>query len=163
MPIQRIIAREPFTDEQNERLCDGMQRYHKENIHVISSDMQTPESIRRAAVRMKNSEGLELIVVDYLQRLNIARTGANRADEIGSIAASLKTMAVDLNVPVLTAAQFNREAAAAAVRRGEREDAGVPRCISCAAAARLRTRRTRSSCLTSRGARRGISAISTRT
>lgn len=126
IPMSDIIARKRLTDEQNEALCNGMERYHPENIRVISSGTQTAESIRRAAVRMQACEGLDMIVVDYLQRLNSARTGANRADEVGSIAASLKAMAVDLNVPVITAAQFNREAARERSEAKGQENAGIP-------------------------------------
>jgi len=84
-------------------------------------------SIRREALRMKLSEGLDMIVVDYLQRLRpeSGRAG-NRADDVGGIASGLKSLAVDLDVPVLTAAQFNREAARARNEARGKSDMGVP-------------------------------------
>lgn len=125
--IGRIMRRETLTDEENLRISDGMALYQPENIRVITGGTQTVSSIRREALRMKMSTGLDLIVVDYLQRLRPEEGGhANRADAIGGIAAGLKSMAVDLDVPVLTAAQFNREAARSRSENRGMENCGVP-------------------------------------
>lgn len=126
VPIQKLIGRKALTDDENVRLCDGLDRYHPENIQMVSSGTQTAQSIRRAANMMKASGGLDMIVVDYLQRLNPSRSGGNRADEVGAVAAALKALAVDLNVPVLTAAQFNREAARGRSEAKGCEELGVP-------------------------------------
>ena len=124
--IGKFIRREPLTDEENVSLSDGMACYHPENIHVISSGLQTVTSVRREALRMKMTQGLDMIVVDYLQRMRPDANGPSRAEEVGSIASGLKSLAVDLNVPVLTAAQFNREAARARREALGQEDSGVP-------------------------------------
>lgn len=54
--------------------------------------------------------GLDLVIVDYLQKLapDKTRRGGTREEEVGGIAASLKTTAKTLGVPVLTLAQLNR-------------------------------------------------------
>ena len=124
--IGRIMRRETLTDEENLRISDGMTLYRPENIRVITGGTQSVSSIRREALRMKMSEGLDLIVVDYLQRLRPEDGGMSRADAIGGIAAGLKSMAVDLDVPVLTAAQFNREAARGRSENRGMENHGVP-------------------------------------
>jgi len=124
--VGKFARREALTDAENESVCDGMVLYHPENIRVISSGTQTVASIRREALKMKMSEGLDMIVVDYLQRLRSESTRGNRADEVGAIASGLKSLAVDLNVPVLTAAQFNREAARARNEARGQHDVGVP-------------------------------------
>lgn len=126
IPMSAIVARKALSEEESIRLSDGMALYHPENIHVVCSGVQTVASVRREALRMKSIRGLDLIVVDYLQRLRPERPGANRAEEVGSIAAGLKALAVDLNVPVLTAAQFNREAAKGRRDAGGRPEDGVP-------------------------------------
>ena len=124
--LSRIMRRETLSQEENIRICDGMDRYHPERIRVISSGTQTVSSVRREALRMQAGMGLDMIVVDYLQRLHPDRTHANKADEVGSIASGLKSMAADLGVPVLTASQFNREAAKARREAYGSETAGVP-------------------------------------
>lgn len=126
IPLDGIIRREALSEEQAVRLSEGMDLYHPEKIIVISSGTQTVSSVRRAALKMKLGGGLDMIVVDYLQRLRPDRPGGSKAEEVGAIAAGLKSMAVDLGVPVLTAAQFNREAARARQEARGRETEGVP-------------------------------------
>lgn len=125
--LPRIIRRETLTEAENERISDGMALYCPENIRVITGGTQTVASIRREALRMKLSQGLDLIVVDYLQRVRPeSGRGGSRVEETGAIAAGLKSLAVDLDVPVLTAAQFNREAAKGRSEHRGLENYGVP-------------------------------------
>lgn len=124
--LENIIRRKPMTEQESLALSDGMEIYHPENIQVISSGTQTVDSVRREAMQMKMSGGLDMIVVDYLQRLHPSQIGQNKAEAVGSVAAGLKSMAVDLNVPVLTAAQFNRDAAKNRHEAQGKEAAGVP-------------------------------------
>ena len=126
IPLEQIMRRETLNAAQNIALSDGMERFHPENIRVISSGTETVASVRRAAQRMQMSIGLDLVIVDYLQRLRPERNAGNKAEDVGAIAAGLKSLAVDLNVPVLTAAQFNREAARARSEALGNADAGVP-------------------------------------
>lgn len=124
--LDKFIRRQKLSDEENVAVSEGMDRYHPENIRLISSGTQTVSSVRREALRMKASGGLDLIVVDYLQRLRPDAGRANKSDEVGAIASGLKSMAVDLDVPVLTAAQFNREAARGRSEARGNENVGVP-------------------------------------
>ena len=61
-------------------------------------------------IRLKNSTGLDLIVVDYIQQLH-AETDDTRELAVGSISSGLKRLALRMEVPVLAAAQLNRKAA----------------------------------------------------
>ncbi len=69
----------------------------------------TAADIRRAARRCKRQGGLSLVVVDYLQRLTAADARAKRYEQVGAMTADLKTLARELNVPVLCLCQLNRE------------------------------------------------------
>ena len=51
---------------------------------------------------------LDLIVVDYLQLMQVAGTKENRATEISEISRSLKALAKELKVPVIALSQLNR-------------------------------------------------------
>ncbi|MDX1763510.1 MAG: DnaB-like helicase C-terminal domain-containing protein, partial [bacterium] len=51
---------------------------------------------------------LGMIVIDYLQLMQIAGGGENRATEISEISRSLKALAKELNVPVMALSQLNR-------------------------------------------------------
>ncbi|MCH5187080.1 MAG: replicative DNA helicase [Oscillospiraceae bacterium] len=75
--------------------------YDKSNIHV--------SDIHSKCRQLKLEKGLDLVVIDYLQLMQGSGKENNRATEIGAISRALKIMARDLNVPVITAAQLNRE------------------------------------------------------
>ncbi|MCV2218897.1 replicative DNA helicase [Thauera sp. Sel9] len=62
--------------------------------------------IRAKARRIQRTEGLGLIVIDYLQLMR--GTGDNRTQEVGSISRGLKALAKELRVPVIALAQINR-------------------------------------------------------
>ncbi|HBA32971.1 MAG TPA: replicative DNA helicase, partial [Gammaproteobacteria bacterium] len=68
----------------------------------------TPMELRARARRLKREHGLSLIVVDYLQLMQVAGRGENRATEISEISRSLKALAKELNVPVVVLSQLNR-------------------------------------------------------
>ncbi|MFO1049604.1 MAG: replicative DNA helicase [Geminicoccaceae bacterium] len=67
-------------------------------------------ALRTRARRLKRTQGLDLIVVDYLQLLRGtgAQSQTNRVQEITEITQGLKAMAKDLNVPVLALSQLSR-------------------------------------------------------
>lgn len=77
----------------------------------IANKPRTPAQIREVAVRMLEKDGLDLLVVDYLQRMSSGRRTGNRTEEIGAISMGLKDIAVDLHIPVLLLSQLNRAAA----------------------------------------------------
>ncbi len=66
--------------------------------------------LRAKARRLWNREGIELVVIDYLQllRSNSRRAQDNRQIEIAEISAGVKALAKELNIPVIVLAQLNR-------------------------------------------------------
>lgn len=67
--------------------------------------------IRAKCRRLSSSEdGLGIVIIDYLQLISgSARYAGNRQQEVSEISRSLKTMAMELNVPVIALAQLSRE------------------------------------------------------
>jgi replicative DNA helicase len=68
----------------------------------------TPTEVRARARRLKREHGLDLIVVDYLQLMQVSGTKENRATEISEISRGLKALAKELKVPVIALSQLNR-------------------------------------------------------
>src|SRR5690606_27558176 len=78
-------------------------------LFVDDTPALTPTEIRARARRLKRENGdLGLIVVDYLQLMQIPGTRENRATEISEISRSLKALARELNTPVIALSQLNR-------------------------------------------------------
>jgi replicative DNA helicase len=68
----------------------------------------TPSELRARARRLKREHGLSMILVDYIQLMQLASSSENRATEISEISRSLKGLAKELNVPVIVLSQLNR-------------------------------------------------------
>ena len=70
----------------------------------------TIAALRTRARRLKRRHGISLIIIDYLQLLQGSgrASEANRVQEISEISRGLKTLAKELNVPVLALSQLSR-------------------------------------------------------
>jgi replicative DNA helicase len=77
-------------------------------IFIDDGGSLTPTEVRSRARRLKREHGLGLIVVDYLQLMQVSGTTENRATEISEISRSLKALAKELQVPVIALSQLNR-------------------------------------------------------
>ncbi len=81
----------------------------KRNIFIDDTPGLTPTELRARARRLAREEGeLSLIVIDYLQLMQISGRSENRTTEISEISRSLKSLAKELNVPVVALSQLNR-------------------------------------------------------
>jgi replicative DNA helicase len=95
-------------EEDWPRIDSAMTQLSNANIHVDETPALTPTEVRARARRLKRERGLDLIVVDYLQLMQVAGTKENRATEISEISRSLKALAKELKVPVIALSQLNR-------------------------------------------------------
>ncbi|HXF08559.1 MAG TPA: replicative DNA helicase [Candidatus Acidoferrales bacterium] len=75
---------------------------------IDDSPALSPTEIRARARRLKREHGLGLIVVDYLQLMQVPGNQETRAFEIAEISRSLKALAKELSVPVIALSQLNR-------------------------------------------------------
>lgn len=81
----------------------------KNSIYIDDTAGLSPTEVRARARRVKREHGLGLIVIDYLQLMQIkGGTGENRTAEISEISRSLKSLAKELEVPVIALSQLNR-------------------------------------------------------
>jgi replicative DNA helicase len=78
-------------------------------IYIDDTPALSPLDIRTKARRLAHEFGLDLIMVDYMQLMNAGKGYENnRVQEIGYISRSLKELARELNVPLISAAQLSR-------------------------------------------------------
>ena len=77
-------------------------------IYIDDTAGLAPTEIRARARRLQREHGLGLIVVDYLQLMQVPGNSENRATEISEISRSLKALAKELSVPVIALSQLNR-------------------------------------------------------
>lgn len=74
----------------------------------VSTKASTPAAIRRIALRMQATGGIDAIFVDYLQLLQPDVKTNGRVEAVGEISRALKLLAMELGIPVISAAQVNR-------------------------------------------------------
>lgn len=78
-------------------------------LYVDDSPGLSPTELRTRARRLKREQpDLSLIVIDYLQLMQVPGTRENRATEISEISRALKGLAKELNVPIVALSQLNR-------------------------------------------------------
>ena len=80
----------------------------KRSVYIDDTPAMSPTDLRARARRLAREHGLSLIVIDYLQLMQIAGGKENRATEISEISRSLKALAKELDVPIIALSQLNR-------------------------------------------------------
>ncbi len=95
-------------DDDWPRLTSALTILNETEIHIDDSSALNPAEIRARCRRLKREKGLGLVVVDYLQLMQVPGTRENRATEISEISRGLKGLAKELKVPVVALSQLNR-------------------------------------------------------
>jgi replicative DNA helicase len=81
----------------------------KDNLYIDDTSGLTPIDVKTRAKKLyKEHGGLSMIMIDYLQLMHVPGMENNRTLEISEITRSLKSLAKELNVPVVALSQLNR-------------------------------------------------------
>ncbi|MBQ2834972.1 MAG: replicative DNA helicase [Clostridia bacterium] len=81
------------------------------NIYMDDTSGITPSQLRSRCRRLKMERGLDMVVVDYLQLMSADGRVENRQNEVSEISRNLKSIAKELNVPIVALAQLSRAGA----------------------------------------------------
>lgn len=78
-------------------------------IYIDDSSLTTPSKILKKCRMLKMREGLDLVMIDYLQLMSYGTgTRENRTQEVSDITRMLKVAAKELNVPIILLSQLSR-------------------------------------------------------
>ncbi len=105
---QHHIRTGQLTDEDWPRITSAVHMLSETKIFVDDTPAMSPNEVRARARRLKRKHGLGLIVIDYLQLMQVHGGSENRATEISEISRGLKALAKELSVPVIALSQLNR-------------------------------------------------------
>lgn len=99
-----------LTDEDFPKIGYAMGTLAEASLYIDDSPSLNIMEIRSKCRRLQMEHGLDLVVVDYLQLMEGRSRGndSNRVQEISEISRSLKTLARELNVPVVALSQLSR-------------------------------------------------------
>ncbi|MFP6681719.1 MAG: replicative DNA helicase, partial [Gammaproteobacteria bacterium] len=95
-------------DDDWPRLTHAVGVLSEVDMYIDDTPALSPGELRSRCRRLAREHGLGLIVVDYLQLMQVHGSQENRATEISEISRSLKALAKELNVPILALSQLNR-------------------------------------------------------
>ena len=93
------------------RIDEAVSRLAKSNMFIDDTPGMTIGEIRAKCRRLASSEkGLDIVIIDYLQLISgSANYAGNRQQEIAEISRSLKTLAMELKIPIIALAQLSRD------------------------------------------------------
>ena len=101
-----------MTQPQAERLLVVAEEIAQLGIHIFDDFSLSPTRLRAQARILKRERGLDLVIVDYLQLMEPPehrRRYTSRVDEVTEISRGLKSVARELDVPVLALSQLTRD------------------------------------------------------
>lgn len=97
-------------DEDWDRFASAVSQLKDKKLYIDDTAALTPGEVRSRARRVaRETGGLDLIMVDYLQLMRTAKDSENRATEISEISRSLKALAKEMKCPVVALSQLNRQ------------------------------------------------------
>ncbi|MEK7613873.1 MAG: replicative DNA helicase [Patescibacteria group bacterium] len=106
------------SDEDFQKVRTAMEKLSKAPIYIDDQPATNAVTMRSVARRLKREHGIGLLVVDYLQLMapTATRASDSMVQQVTEISRSLKTLARELEVPVLALSQLSR---AVETRRGK--------------------------------------------
>lgn len=106
---QHRVRTGKLTEEDWPRIATAVKIFADVPLFIDDSPALSPTEVRARARRLMREHGqLGLIVLDYLQLMQVAGGSENRTAEISEISRSLKSLAKELNCPVIALSQLNR-------------------------------------------------------
>jgi replicative DNA helicase len=105
---QQKVRTGKLDDTDWKRVSSAISLMSRAPVFIDDTGGLAPTELRARARRLKRDHNLGLMVVDYLQLMQVPGTRENRATEISEICRSLKSLARELKVPVIALSQLNR-------------------------------------------------------
>jgi replicative DNA helicase len=105
---QHKVRTGKLSDDDWPRLTHSVGILSEVKMFIDDTPALTPGDLRARCRRLAREHGLGLIVIDYLQLMQVPGTKENRATEISEISRSLKALAKELACPVVALSQLNR-------------------------------------------------------
>lgn len=110
IPLGKLKNGEELADEDRVNLRDTIDGLKSAKLTIDAEPKQTVDTIRAKALQKAQSdEGLDFIIIDYLQLITPTGRFNSRQEAVADISRSLKLLAKQLKVPVMVLSQLNRK------------------------------------------------------
>jgi replicative DNA helicase len=97
-----------LSDGDYDKLVSADALIRKAPLFIDETGALSPMDVRARARRLKAQYDIRLIVVDYLQLMQVPNTRENRTNEVSQITRSLKALAKELQIPIVALSQLSR-------------------------------------------------------
>lgn len=101
------LAKWELEDHEFAKIWEAMEKLSEANIYIDDSAGWSLTDLKSKCRRLKIESGLDLIIIDYLQLMSNWNS-MNRVQEISEISRWLKSLARELNVPIIALSQLSR-------------------------------------------------------
>ncbi len=100
-----------MNDDEWSKLSFALGKLHEAPIYIDETGGLSPANLRARARRLARQYGgkLGLLVIDYIQLMSSNKQGENRATEVSEISRSIKSLAKELQVPIIALSQLSRK------------------------------------------------------
>jgi replicative DNA helicase len=96
------------SDKDFSHLRDSLDKLSKAKIYIDDQAGNSIVRMKALARRLKAEKGLDFVVVDYLQLMTTSKNYDSMVNQVTEISRSLKSLAKEINVPVLALSQLSR-------------------------------------------------------
>ena len=105
--LQKVISGN-LNEEEWTKIINTMPIVSNLKMEIDDTAGISPLELKAKCRRMKVEKGLDLIVIDYLQLMQMSSRSESRQQEISAISRNLKAIAKELEVPVIALSQLSR-------------------------------------------------------
>lgn len=105
--LMKIISGD-LNEKEWEKVIDAMPHLGEMPLTIDDTAGISPLEVKAKCRRLKAEKGLDLIVIDYLQLMEVGGRADSRQQEISAISRSLKAIAKELDVPLIALSQLSR-------------------------------------------------------
>lgn len=109
VPVQLMRTPADLPESDWGRVSEATATISDHRIHVDDSRSLNIDQIRSRTLRQHARTPLRLVVIDYIQLMDLEDSDENRSTKIGEISRGLKKLAGELNCPVIALSQLNRK------------------------------------------------------
>ena len=103
-----VLKKGKISPNDYRELADACDMLYSMPIFIDDGSDVSPLEMRGKCRRLKAEHGLSLVMIDYLQLMRGSRRTENRVQEISEIARACKSMAKELEIPVVALSQLSR-------------------------------------------------------
>lgn len=107
IPLHKLRNGE-LNDQEMDQLTWTIGRLREAPLFIDETGGLSPMDLRAKARRLAMRENVRLLIVDYIQLMQVPGKGDNRVQEISEISRQLKALAKELAIPIIALSQLNR-------------------------------------------------------